>query len=223
MRPSTKIGYIFLILLLAACGKAPFESEPRVRLTEKNPQRIQAHFAETLPKQFQRIDTLTFQYGMRRMSAIGVTDVDMEAKTFTVVGLTPMGIKLFDLSGDLQTVNSRFVAPVFSKHKNFAQSIAEDIRRIYFHRVPVPSAEVSVGKYRAVYQQKTDAGRLTHLFSGEIPRLTAKRFHQNSRLQWQVQYFGYMEKNGATHPVGIYLKNSQYSYRLTVQLKEIRS
>ncbi len=173
--------------------------------------------------QFQRIDTLTFQYGMRRMSAIGVTDVDMEAKTFTVVGLNPMGIKLFDLSGDMQTVNSRFVSPAFSQHKNFAQSIAEDIRRIYFHRVPASAAEVTVGKYRAIYQHKTADGYLTHIFSGQIPRLTAKRFYQNSRLQWQVQYFGYVEKNGSIHPVGIYLKNSQYNYRLTVQLKEIRS
>ncbi len=223
MRPSAQIGSIVLILLLVACGKAPFESAPRVRLTEKDPGRIQAHFAETLPKQFQRIDTLTFQYGMRRMSAIGVTDVDMEAKTFTVVGLNPMGIKLFDLSGDMHTVNSRFVNPAFSQHKNFAVSIAEDIRRIYFRRVPAPSAETSVGKYRAVYQQNRGVGYLTHIFSGQIPRLTTKRFYQNNRLKWQVQYFGYIERNGYIHPAGIYLKNSHYNYRLTVQLKEIRS
>lgn len=222
MKPSAKIGYIVLILLLVACGKAPFESAPRVQLTEKDPQRIQAHFAETLPKRFQRIDTLTFQYGMRRMSAIGITDVDLEAKTFTVVGLTPMGIKLFDLSGDMQSVNSRFVSPIFAQHKKFAQSIADDIRRIYFHRIPTPFAQVSVGKYQAVYQQQTDLGRLTHIFSGEIPHLTAKRFHRNSRLHWQVQYFGYRVEDGVIHPIGIYMKNSRYNYSLAVKLEEIR-
>lgn len=223
MKPTVKIGCFVLILLLSACGKAPFQSAPRIELMEKNPEQIQARFAATLPKQFQRIDTLTFQYGMRRMSAIGVTDVDMEAKTFTVVGLNPMGIKLFDLSGDMRTVKSRFVAPAFSRHKQFAQRIAEDIRRIYFHRIPALPADASVGKYQAVYRLEKEGNRLTHIFSGEIPRLTAKRFHQNGFLQWQVQYFGYIEKKGLIHPVGIYLKNSRHNYRLAVQLKEIRS
>ena len=223
MRLSFRIIYLIPFLILYACAIVPFESAPRVRLNEKNPERIRAHFANALPSTFQRVDTLTFQYGGRRMSAIGITDVDVAAETFKVVGLNPMGIKLFDLSGDMRTINSRFVAPAFSQHKNFAQSIAQDIRRIYFHRIPSPSADVSVGKYQAVYHNKEGHECLSHIFSGEIPRLTSKQLRRNSSTQWKVQYFEYVKINNYIHPGKIYLKNHKYNYHLTIVLKEIRS
>jgi hypothetical protein len=223
MKTNSRVIGIITILFLCACTRVAFESAPRVRLNEKNPERIRAHFANALPLQFQRVDTLTFQYGGRRMSAIGITDVDMEAESFKVVGLNPLGIKLFDLSGDMRTINSRFVAPAFSQHKNFAQSIAQDIRRIYFHRIPASSADVSVGKYQAVYQNKEGHERLTYIFSGEIPRLTSKQLCRNNNIQWRVQYFEYVKINNHIHPGKIYLKNHKYNYQLTIVLKEIRS
>ena len=138
----------------AGCRSIPFQEIEYVPVDSIPSSAAREQFARALPSEFQRVDTMVFQYKGSSIAAIGYTAVDTRRNVFTVVGISPVGIKLFELSGDRKEVECSFALEEFMQRGDFARAVADDIRRIYFDRIPPPGAEADKEKYRIIFRDQ---------------------------------------------------------------------
>jgi len=216
------VSKVLFVLCCVGCSNLPFQKVSYVTLEEVNPAVMREQFALSLPQQFQLVNTILFQYNRYSTSAIGYTSVDNYKKAFTVVCLNPLGIKLFELSEVGGNLVHKFALGEFAQHGNFAQVVADDIKRIYFNRVPVATAEVNKKKYKIIFKQPTGSGMIKFVFAGKDNVLIEKCYYEGRRKVWSVFYYEYQFKKGKLYPLGIILKNYQFGYQLEVVLKEIK-
>ncbi len=178
-------------------------------------------FANALPRKSHTINTIVFRYKFSSFCALGYTSIDLEQKTFTVVALNPVGIKLFELSGNAQNVTCNFALEEFSRWDAFATGVADDIRRIYFGRTPSDAASLHKTKYRMIFSEQRNTGLMEHVFGGPENLLIEKRFKEENDTIWTVSYYEYRNENGELHPGGAILKHHRHGYQLTVRLLQI--
>jgi hypothetical protein len=217
------IALLFFLAVLNGCSRLPFQSVSYVPVKGIKPEAVRERFSQLIPDKFQLVNTIVFSYGHSTFSAIGYTDIDSQKEVFTVAGLNPMGVKLFELFGDNQGVQCRFALEEFTRHGNFAKAVADDIRRIYFDRIPDPEAKIREEKYKVIFRQPYAEGTLEYVFAGADNLLIEKHYYQGNRCLWTVSYYEYQQKNGKIHPTGIIYNHHQHHYRLVIRLKEIRS
>jgi hypothetical protein len=206
------------------CSSVPFSEIALVSVEEVNPQAVREQFSLELPVKFRIVNTVTFRFREKTFSAIGYTEVDTSAKTFTVVGFHPAGgYKLFELSGDAEGVECTFAREELTRRGDFAQAVGDDTRRLYFDRVPARDAKISKGKYRIFFRQQMAGGEMEYVFAGTGGVLVEKHYYENGNKVWSASYYEYRRENGKLYPSGIILKHHEYRYQLVVRLKEIWS
>jgi len=216
---------IFLVGLLltcfCGCSSIPFKPTELVSVQNITPEKIRDDFAASLPKKFELLNSVVFQYGMSSFVALGYTSVDMEKKVFVVTGLNPAGIKLFDLSGNDTGVEAKFVLPEFSSKGDFAKVVAEAVKKIYFDRIPSSSAKIIKRKNQTIFQESIPDGMVEYAFAGADNLLTEKRYYRNGHRFSSIFYYEYLRDNSKLYPQGVIFKHHQYYYQLRLRLKQI--
>lgn len=209
-------------VLLAGCVSVPFRETPPVCMDAVDPQQLLAQYRETLPERFQLLNSVVFDYRWRAFTGIGLVEIDRPAQTFRIVCLNPLGVKLFELSGDAQRTEAHFVMPpLLEQGGDFAGTVGEDIRRIYFDVVPAVEASVERQRRALVFRQPAPGGSLEYVFAGRDGDLVEKRYRDaDNDLVWKVSYYEYRAENGKRSPQGVVLTNYRHGYRLTVRPKE---
>ncbi|MBU0477905.1 hypothetical protein KKC91_05000 [bacterium] len=210
-------------LCSTGCSSVPFKKVQYVSVSKVQPAAIREQFASTLPRKFKIVSTIVFQYRRHKFSAIGYTDIDSLQKLFKIVCLNHAGIKLFELAGNDNSVECKFAFEGASFPGNFAQAVADDIRRIYFDSIPDPEAKIYKKKKKIVFRQPSETGVMEYIFAGADNLLVEKRYYKGWRRIWSVFYYEYRRKNGKLYPSGIMLRHHKYNYQLTVRLKEIQT
>ena len=214
---------IFIALIcVGGCTSIPFQKTIYVPMQSVDPWALVEEFRKTSPDNFRVINTIVFKYNWNKFSAIGYIDVNAGEKTFKAVCINPMGVKLFELTGDKDKIDSHFVMEQFSGKGNFAGTVGEDIRRIYFDLTPSAGAVVNKKKTKIVFSGPAGSGILEYTFAGSAGLLVEKNYYEDGILNWSVSYYEYLQKDGKNYPSGIILENYKYGYSLTVKLKEIR-
>ena len=192
-------------------------------MDDADPLAVVEKYKESLPEHFQVVNTVIYKYGWNEMLALGYIDINNRTRSFTVVNMNPVGLKLFELSGNEEGVNTNFMMEGLEKKGMFANAIGEDIRRIYFDLNPLPGAEVKKKTSRIVFRQQYGEGLLVYIFAGDEGYLVEKKYYEDNKLKWRVSYYEYRQKNGKIYPGGIVMNNYIYGYTLTVRLKEIKN
>jgi len=203
-------------LLLTACS---LHSQPSV---ETGP--VVAAMGETVanrcratwPQRFSRLDHIVFSMGGRVRSFIGYTRIDRSNGDFSVAAVTPLGVKLFVLSGDRETVRLRYLSPALVQEKQVAEAIATDIRRIYFDGLPSPEDAVFLeeGTYRFVRREEKG----TTLIRIDPQRaILLEKGKRDGPQRYTVRYDGYSR----AHAGKILFKNLTHRYSLSIHLKKI--
>jgi hypothetical protein len=202
----------------------PFREVALVPLEGVDPQSVLERFARELPDAFQVVNSVTFQFKGEAFAAIGYTDIDAVARTFTVVGLHPAGaVKLFEVSGDSENVESGFALEEFAVRGDLARAVGDDTRRMYFDRLPSPDASIRRERYRILFKQSAGDGEIEYVFAGKDGLLVEKRYYESGSKIWSASYYEYRREKGKLYPEGIILDHHGYGYRLVVRLREIRS
>jgi hypothetical protein len=219
-----KIVPLFILMLIAAaCHPVPFQKPVLVPLSSGQPQNIVERFQASLPDSFQLLNTVVFEYNWRTFSGIGYIDINRQDKLFKVVCLNPMGVKLFELSGDQNTITNHYTIAAFTRYGDMTTAVGNDIRRIYFDLVPSAEARIWKRKYSVSFRQSSGSGTMEYIFAGAAGDLVEKNYYDDSGLSWRVSYYEYREQNGKRFPQGIIFVQYQYGYRLTVRQKELHS
>ena len=220
--------YKFIVLTLiilssAGCTTIPFKNISYVSLEGVNPQMARAQFSQRLPQRFELMNSTLFAYRHMKFSCLGPTRVDAKNKSFTVVGLNHVGVKLFEMDFNNELIDSKYVFPELTKHGDFAKAVCEDIKRIYLDRVPPVESNVILEKYKLIFRAPEKNGFLEYVFAGKDNLLIEKHCYMNGCKLWSVFYYEYIFKNGKLFPTGVILRHYGYNYYLVVRLKEIRS
>lgn len=190
-------------------------------MTSKAPEAVLEHFKAGMPSSFQLLSTVVFQYNGLQFSAIGTLEIDAKNRTFSLACVNPMGVKLFELSGDDKGTTTRYALPNFTQYGDVGSAIGNDIRRIYFDLLPSQGASTWKTRYQLHLKEFSGTGTLEYVFAGQDD-LMAKRYYENNTISWDVSYYEYKEQGGKRYPLGIVLINYEYGYRLTVRQKELR-
>ncbi len=212
-----------IILSSAGCSTVPFQRTRYIPLNSVDPELARREFASSLPDRFQVMNTIVFQYKWRSFSALGYIDVNRELKTFAVSCLNPMGIKLFELSGDKDSVRTNFVLKELLRRGDLPRVVGEDIRRIYFDTAPSREAKAEKYRYKVIFSEPSGSGVIKYIFAGSRAMLIEKRYYEKKRLLWSVSYYEYRHQgHGKFYPAGIIFRNYRFGYNLVVRLKEVR-
>ena len=217
--------FILTAILMAGCAGVPFKPVKFSRVDALEPKSMLDNFKKRLPERFEIIESVVFKYRRREISALGYTRVDEKEKTFATAGLTPMGVKVFQLETTGDKVKASFTLPPEAEKKinreKMAQAMAEDFHRVYFDRIPGVNAAVTKTKDRIYFREPSGDGILESVFGGPDKALVQKRFLKEGREIWKVRYFEYRSKNSKIYPGGIFYENRRGKYKITLRLKEI--
>ena len=211
-----------IILSNAGCSTVPFQRTSYVPLDSVDPQLARGEFESSLPETFKIINSIVFKYRWRSFSALGYLDANRGLKTFSVSCLNPMGIKLFELSGDKDVIKTNYVLKELLSKGDLPQVAGDDIRRIYFGNVPSGEAKAQKEKRRVVFSEASGSGVIKYIFAGRPTMLVEKKYYEKNHLVWSVSYYEYRQERGKYYPSGIMLKNSRFGYSLIIRLKEVR-
>jgi len=216
--------FLFLLFsLLAGCAHAPFKEAEQVSYRAVEPSAVLESFRQRLPDSFQMLNSVVFEYSINSFMAIGFVDVDRKGQTFKVACLNPMGVQLFELSGDRNGIVPHNVLPVLMEYGDLPTAVGSDIRRIYFGLLPSAGARAVMGKNSVRFRQPYQDGILEFEFAGQGQELVRKTYLEDGKPVWRVSYYEYMEKNGKSYPQGIVMRQFRYGYRLVVRQKELYS
>jgi len=213
---------IFLLLFTIGCGSVPFHETALVPLGSGDPRDVVERFRAGIPDSFELLNTVVFEYNGRTFTAIGTSRINRADRVFKVAGMNPMGIKLFELSGDQNSVTSNYSISDFSKYGDLASAVGNDIRRIYFDLVPGPEARSWKRKYTQIFRQPSDSGYLEYVFAGRDGDLIEKRYYEEDGIVWKASYYEYRDQDGKRWPQGIVFIHYTNRYRLIVRQKEFR-
>ncbi len=214
---------LIVLFCLHGCAVIPFQKTSFVPMDSVEPQSLVEVFRNNSPVSFQIMNTIVFEYNWNKFSGIGYIYVDAAEKAFRVVCMNPLGVKLFELSGDKGGIVPHYVLEQFSKQGNFAATVGEDIRRIYFDLLPSPGAYVKKKKYEIKFSEPAEAGTMEYIFAGAGGYLVEKNYYEEKALTWGISYYEYLERDGRIYPRGIILNNYKYGYSLTIKLKDIQT
>ena len=211
------------VALVSGCAHVPFQETQRVSFESVDPKSMVAQFKANSPENFQLLNSVVFEYSWQTFMGIGYVDINRHNSEFKIVCLNPLGVQLFELTGDRNTIVPHSVMPALMKYGDLPTAVGTDIRRIYFDLVPSDNARIVKGSYSIIFRQTYGSGVMEYKFAGKGRELVEKVYYEEDDIVWRISYYEYREQNGKHYPQGIIMINYKYGYQLTVRQKELYS
>jgi len=221
----SRFKLIILLMIIAfnsGCRSIPFRSIDYIALDNLNPDTLRQEFASSLAQKLEVINSIVFEYKWQSFWALGYTKLDLENNTFQVSCMNPVGIKLFELTGNRSQIKSTFVLKELLQRGDLPTAVGEDIRRIYFDLLPSAQAKIRKEKYRIIFIQSNGRGVLQYVFAGAQHWLIEKHYFEKNHKLWSVFYYNYLVHQGKLYPAELILKHHRFGYNLVIRLKEVR-
>ena len=210
------------LTMLAGCASVPFEEHRSVPVSHMDPEEVAAAYSASLPRHLNLLSSLVFRYTfIGKVSALGTLEADIKGRRFSVVGISPLGVKLFSVEADESGILDRFVMVPLSERGDLAGAVAGDIWRIYFDLVPSKGARVRKRESSIEFVEPFEDGFLVHVFAGPEGNLVMKKFYKHGVLRWKVGYYEYIREGDRLYPGGIVLTDRMSGYQLTARTKKI--
>ncbi len=214
------VTLLLLVLLAAGCAEIPFRETAPYPMESLAPEKVVADFKARTPEEISMLNTIVFEFAGQQFLGVGFLEVQTPARSFRVICLNPMGVKLFDLAGDGEAVKINFAMEPLASYGNIASAVAFDIKRIYFDLMPADDALPRKLRNSIIFGKGLPTGYLEHVFAGEKGDLVEKRFYQDQLISWSVGYYEYGDYHGKRFPGGIILTDYKGGYRLIIREKE---
>jgi hypothetical protein len=223
---TARAGFVALmiwVVLVSGCTHVPFRETERVSFENADPAAVLEQFRANSPETFQLLNSVVFEYSWNTFMGIGYIDVNRQNGLFKVVCLNPLGVQLFDLSGDRDSIVTHSAMPALTQYGDLPTAVGTDIRRIYFDLVPSGQTRIWKSEYKVNFWQPSGAGVMEYEFAGKGQQLVEKVYYENDEIIWRISYYEYREQNGKQYPQGIIMINYKYGYQLTIRQKELYS
>ncbi|MHC4695174.1 MAG: hypothetical protein ACYTFA_00360 [Planctomycetota bacterium] len=208
--------------LLAGCASVPFVAVPTPVLHDPDPAAIRSAWSASLPTRFTTEDTVVIEFPGNSLALLGFLRIDRAAGTFEVQGMNHLGWRAFLISGDPLKTEVLFAAPPLVEQPKVLQSIAQDIRRMYFDLVPDQAARVRVDARSVRYTEDRSDAKVEFVMGGADGVLLEKRLTHWIWPVWRVRFYEYTPAVEGVFPRGMVLDNARFHYRIAVKNRSLR-
>jgi hypothetical protein len=181
--------------------------------------RTLARFGAMAPRRYEAVSSVVTEHRGQAMTAVGAVSVDVAARRFALTAVSPMGLRLFDIVSEGESLVWGAALPGVKDAVKFTRALADDLRRAYFDPLPEGVAAAWREEDRIVFSSPSPDGRVEHVF--EQDRLVEKRHFRGRRLVVRVEFSNYEERDGRLYARLIGVTNAKLGYRLTARVKEL--
>ncbi len=207
--------------LLAGCASVPFAAVPTPLLHDPDPAAMRSAWSASLPTRFTTEDTVVIEFPGNSLAFLGFLRIDRATGTFEVQGMNHMGWLAFLISGGPRKTEVLRAAPPLAEQPKVLQSIAQDIRRMYFDLVPDQAARVRVGARSVRYTEDRPDAEIEFVMGGADGVLLEKRLTRWIWPVWRVKFYEYTPTLEGVFPRGIVLDNARFHYRIVVKNRSL--
>ncbi len=189
---------LLLCVFLCSCASDPFTYE----MPEKIP--------VVAPVVFTQEASIVMEYPFFKISALGLVRVNRGSGEIGVVGLSPAGMKIFDISGTEEKLANFWLIPSEQwkgREKDTAHAILNDIASVYLYNDPDSGSEMSRDGTEETYESELGVW----VFRDSV--LREKKVFRKGKTVARVRFFAY---NGGI-PSKVVLDNRKYGYRLIIR------
>lgn len=213
------------ILMGAGCSTVP-SSYPVV-----SPEVFIQRFAQSLPANFEALHSVVigikphWWWSTIRQVALGCSRVDRATRSYHVICLSPLGMKLFDIACTNGQTNSALLFTMQGNQEGMVRAMGDVISRAYLDMTPGPDATVTRRGDKLIFLQVTGncrSGdcRVIYTFSSTHALLLSKDYYEGRRRIMTIAYGNYRQAEGRSFPGSMSLRDYRYGYRLDFVLKE---
>jgi len=216
--------YALFLLILVGCVPQyrPLLQDEKIHENGHDALRILEDFSNAMPRELRLVQSIVFRKSFISMSAMGFTHIDQDLGSFAVVGLSPMGVKLFETKGDQSSIEHAYALENFTKRGDFIGTLAQDIKAIYFDLLPSRRSMFHVGTNEITFRQTKGARKFELVFDRKSGNLKEKRGFNGNHRVWRVFYSDPQDVDGKWIPGEILFKHERHRYQLSLILKEIK-
>ena len=210
-----------LYFLFAVCASGrPAQADPSSPVALGGP----------IPDRYSAVSSAVIQYRWFKFPALGVLTVNARKRHFALVGLSQLGINVFELSETGGRLHSRMPGELLKRHPEIASGAAADVRQMFFDLAPSARARQLTGTRdnTTAFQQPSPVGTLEYRLDQKSGHLLEKRFlapgnfFSGPRVVWLVRYEDYAAVGDHSYPRIIRFKQRDHHYAITLFLKELR-
>ncbi|WP_031388627.1 DUF3261 domain-containing protein [Desulfonatronum thiodismutans] len=163
--------------------------------------------------------TVIWKAGERVQVMQGIMLLDGQRKQVRLLGLSEIGIKLFDLTvgGDVHEVH--LLAPVLGPARELlARQVAQSVRRVFLTYPEMETAQAFVGPGSVILADHTGDGNL--VLECSPPGEPVRRVWSPDQ-RWEIDLDDYSLMNDITLPGRIVYQDHRAGYVLTIILHEV--
>jgi hypothetical protein len=187
-------------------------------------------FGSTIPARYSAVSSAVIQYRWFKLPALGVLTVDTPGRHFALVGLSQIGISLFELSETNGHVKCRMPGHFLKCHPQIAKAAAADVRQMFFGLAPSAGAQrfPCTRRNTTLFREGSSGGTMEYRFDKNTGFLLEKRFSVSrkilpgSSVVWRILYEDYAPAGRSSYPRIIRFKQREHHYAITLFLKELR-
>lgn len=183
-------------------------------------EKVPAAFEAALPVSFTARQALVFEFKPHwwwptvRMTALGYAAVNRKTGDYTVVCLSPLGVKLFDIGRTRGQTQARIQLPLPGDREAFAKTMGEDIAQFFFELTPPPGAVARVRGGGVVFQKP---GRDEDLYEFDSSGRLIRKVVWRDGIRSVLTFSDYRQGPEGLQPRLMALRNTRYHYILTVR------
>jgi hypothetical protein len=214
---------LFVLIFLCSAGSAVCAESPSA------PAKPPA-FGAAIPGRYSAVSSAVLQYRWFKFPALGVLTVDAPNRHFALVGLSQLGINVFELSETNGRLKCRMPGDLLKRHPQIAEGAAADVRQMFFDLVPPGGARrlPDARRNTAVFRGAVSGGTMEYRYDKSTGFLLEKRFSvprkflPGSSVVWRVEYGDYAAVGRSSYPRTIRFKQRARHYAIALFLKEMR-
>lgn len=207
-------------LLCAGCATPGLRPLPRGPAPEAAD--VPARFASAMPSRFHLLNLVVLRSFGRGQSMLGMIEVDATNASFTAMGFTLTGVKIFEMTYAHGLLRQHLPFRIPGAPIDLGAAIGADIREMYLDLVPPADATARRAGGAVVYTARTDRGRTEYWFAGPDGYLAEKRTYTGRRNTYRIGYYDYSPTNGVVFPCEIVVRNARNHYVLTARPRRVQ-
>lgn len=216
------IGYLpgALLLLLAGCATVPFQPVELTPTAQRSAAELSAGLWSRGGSKLLLRNSALFEFQGMRVPVEAMLMLDPAAGEARLVGMTEMGVKLYDISILPDKSRANFVMPELARYPGFADVVAVSARRIFLDPEPKPADRLRVTPTSYLLTRDEGGATVEFTLGGADAQLLQKSFRGNGD-SWRVRYYQYERRDGRLFPGGIVLDDDRAGYRLTLWIESV--
>ncbi len=187
-----------------------------------------SRYESALPRQFESQQTLVFEFSPHwwwpsiRMTALGYSTVNRPSRDYTVVCLSPLGMKLFDVARSNGEFRAQFSIPLPGDRKTAGQAMDADISDLFFDLTPPAGATMSRHCRQIIFKGPDGAHRVDYVFSADSGQLLSKTRFDGRRKGTTIIFSDTRTEGVRIYPATAVLRNHRQGYTLTLKTQSLR-